>query len=102
MRGVLDWMACSSWRSFSIIFLFSCTIHVNRLNQIHSRYLIPDASRELGAIAISLLDTGQFANPYMLPTGPTAHLPPLIPFIISLIYRSFGRNIWFPLEVSIL
>lgn len=90
IRAVFDWMACSTWRSFSIIILFSLVIHVNQLNKVPKRYLVPDASRELGAIAISLLETGQFANPYMTPTGPTAHLPPVIPFILSLIYRVFG------------
>ena len=88
--AVVDWFACSSWRSFIFIFLFSFTIHVNQLDQIPSRYLIPTAYRELGAIAISLMETRQFANPYMIPTGPTAHLPPIIPFIISMIYRWFG------------
>jgi hypothetical protein len=90
VRAGVDWVVCSPWRSFFVIFLLSFAIRVNQLNQIHSRYLIPDASRELGAIAIALMETGQFANPYMIPTGPTAHLPPIIPFIISMIYRWFG------------
>lgn len=90
VRAGVDWVVCSPWRSFLVIFLFSFTIHVNQLNQIPSRHLIPNAYRELGAITISLTKTGQFANPYMIPTGPTAHLPPIIPYIISLIYRWFG------------
>ena len=85
LRAGVDWVVRSPWRSFIFIFLLSFTIHVNQVNQIPSRYLIPDASRALGAIAISLMQTGQFANPYMIPTGPTAHLPPIIPFIISMI-----------------
>ena len=92
IRAVFDWMACSTWRSFCIIIFFSLAIHVNQLNKVPNRYLVPDASRELGAIAISLFETGQFANPYMIQTGLTAHLPPVIPFINSLIYRVFGLN----------
>jgi hypothetical protein len=52
--------------------------------------LIPNPDWELNAIAISLMRIGKFANPYMLTTGPTAHLPPIYPFIFSLIYRLFG------------
>jgi hypothetical protein len=90
LRAGVDWIVCSPWRSFIVIFLLSFMIRFNQLNQIHSRYLIPDASWELVSIAISLLKTGQFANPYIIPTGPTAHLPPIYPFIFSMIYRWFG------------
>jgi hypothetical protein len=90
VRAGLDWIVCSPWRSFIVIFLLSVATHVNQLNQIPSGQLIPSAYRELGAIAISLMQTGQFANTYLIPTGPTAHLPPMIPFIISMIYRWFG------------
>ena len=90
LRSGVDWLACSPWRSFCIIFLLSLAVSINQLNQIPSRQLIPTAYRELGAIAISLMKTGQFADPYMISTGPTAHLPPIIPFIISMIYRWFG------------
>lgn len=90
LRTGVDWVVLSPWRSFIIIFLLGSTTQLHQLNQMHSRYLIPDASRELGAIAISLMETGEFANPYMIQTGPTAHLPPIIPFIVSLIYRWFG------------
>lgn len=90
VRTGVDWLVRAPWRSFIVIFLLSFAINVNQLNQIPSRHLIPSAYRELGAIAISLMKTGEFANPYMIPTGPTAHLPPIIPFIISMIYRWFG------------
>ena len=90
LRAGVDWFACSPWRSFGVIFLLSLALSINQLNQIPSRQLIPSAYRELGAIAISLMKTGQFADPYMISTGPTAHLPPIIPYIISMIYRGFG------------
>jgi hypothetical protein len=41
-------------------------------------------------VALSLLRTGQFADPYMIPTGPTAHPTPLSPALLALIYRAFG------------
>ncbi len=45
---------------------------------------------EMGRVALSLLDTGDFANPYMIPTGPTAHPTPLWPALQALIYAAFG------------
>jgi len=90
LRAGVVWMVDSPRRSFIVLFLLSFAIRVNQLNQIPSSYLIPTANRELGAIAISLMQTGQFANPYRIPTGPTAHLPPIYPFIVSVIYRWFG------------
>ena len=36
-----------------------------------------------GAIALSLVETGEFADPYLIHTGPTAHLPPIPPWILS-------------------
>jgi len=45
---------------------------------------------ETGRVALSLLRTGQFADPYMIPTGPTAHTLPLWPALLALIYQAFG------------
>lgn len=45
---------------------------------------------EMEQIARSLAQTGAFANPYHLPTGPTAHHAPLYPFLLSLIFRLWG------------
>ncbi|UCD42841.1 MAG: hypothetical protein JSV69_04345, partial [Chloroflexota bacterium] len=90
VRAVIDWFACSPWRSFLIIFLISIAVNVHQLNQLPRWSLIPTPDRELGAIAISFMRTGQLADPYVIPTGPTAHLPPVIPFILGMIYRWFG------------
>lgn len=93
LRAVLDWIASSPWRYFTLIFLLSLIIRLHQLNQLTSVYpesLAPSGEREKEAIAISLYSTGEFANPYVIPTGPTAHLPPVYPLIESWIYRIFG------------
>ncbi|PWB55788.1 MAG: hypothetical protein C3F13_03720 [Anaerolineales bacterium] len=93
MRGLLEWITGNPWRYFPLIFLLSLTIRIHQLNDLtreYPDYLAPTSESERGAIAISLLRTGEFANPYAIPTGPTAHLPPLVPLIESLIYRIFG------------
>jgi len=41
-------------------------------------------------VASSLVRTGRFADPYLVPSGPTAHPPPLWPAILALIYATFG------------
>ena len=90
LRAVVDWIAGSAWPYFMLIFLLSLAIRVHKLNQVSGRYLVPTDDRELGAIAISLMKTGEFADPYIIPTGPTAHLPPIPPLKDSLIYRALG------------
>jgi len=79
LRASVNWIANSAWQYFVLIFLISLAIRVHRLNQLSRRSLIPSTDRELGAIAISLTKTGEFAETYLMPTGPTAHLPPFSP-----------------------
>jgi hypothetical protein len=43
-------------------------------------------------VALSLLRTGEFADPYLIPSGPAAHPPPLWPGILALIYSAFGMT----------
>jgi hypothetical protein len=41
-------------------------------------------------IAHSIAKTGVFGNPFRVPTGPTAHTPPFVPFLLSFVYRFFS------------
>jgi len=52
----------------------------------------PNPDWETGAVSISLATTGEFANPYLIPTGPTAHMPPLYVATMSLVYRALGTG----------
>jgi len=45
---------------------------------------------EMEKIALSLAENGTFANPFKVPTGPTAHHAPVYPLLLSLIFRAFG------------
>jgi hypothetical protein len=89
-QAALDWLAQSPGTAFLFIFILAFAIRLEALMDIPSRYLIPTPRWELNAIAISLMETGQFADAYMIPTGPTAHLPPAYPYLFSLIYQIFG------------
>ena len=47
----------------------------------------PNVDRiEVSRIAESIAWQGKFADPYMIPTGPTAHNAPIYPFLLSLVY----------------
>ncbi|MHC4481337.1 MAG: hypothetical protein ACYS1C_10285 [Planctomycetota bacterium] len=63
------------------------------LTKVPHEYVIPHTRWEMEAVAVSLAQTGQFADPYALPTGPTAHLPPVLPGILGLIFRVFGLTL---------
>lgn len=89
-QTLLNWLAHSPVRAFIFIFALAFGIRLNSLMKIPSEYLVPDTNWELVAIAVSVLKTGQFADPYIVQTGPTAHLPPVYPAIFALIYSLFG------------
>ena len=44
-------------------------------------------------MAMSLYEKGAFADPYLLPTGPTAHVPPFHPALLAGIYRLLGPTL---------
>ena len=50
------------------------------------------APGETGLAAESLLATGTIANPYALPTGPTAHVSPLHVGLVAAVYGLLGPN----------
>jgi hypothetical protein len=48
------------------------------------------ARGEVQNIALTLAFSGRFADPYRIPTGPTAHTGPVYPAVNALIYRMAG------------
>lgn len=52
---------------------------------------IQDGTEEV-AIAHSLAAENTFANPFRVPTGPTAHSSPAYPFLLSLVYRALPQQ----------
>ena len=54
-------------------------------------------------VAVSLATTGHFANAFgLLATGPTAHVAPLHPFLLSLLYRLAGAGMGFSIAMHLL
>jgi hypothetical protein len=48
---------------------------------------------ELERVALSVANGTGFANPYAIPTGPTAHVAPLYTLFLALLYKTFGSGI---------
>ena len=93
LRTAVTWMARSPLRSFVLIFLLGFSIRLFFLTQASERAILPHDRWEDTAIATSLVERGEFADPYMIPTGPTAHLPPLVPGILALFWSLFGMGL---------
>ena len=89
-QSAVEWLANSPRLAFVFIFILAFGVRAYSLRHIPVINLLPNPDRELGAIARSLTETGQFANPYIIETGPTAHLPPIPPAIFALINYWFG------------
>ena len=47
---------------------------------------------ESGLAAINLLKTGIIGNPYPFPTGPTAHVSPVLVMYLAGVFAAFGPN----------
>ena len=71
-----------------LIFGLTLTVHFTfyRLTGLERTFEF----NEMEKIARSLAIDNVFGNPYALPTGPSAHHAPIYPFLLSLIFRTFG------------
>ena len=80
--------------AFVLIFLLSFAVRATLLLSLAERrenfYRLGSGIED--RVALSLLRTGGFADPYLIPSGPTAHPPPLWPGILALIYSAFGMT----------
>ena len=90
-RSTANWLVGSPVRAF--VFIFILAFAVRAYSWIKNPPYLPTPDRELGAIARSLAETGQFTDPYIMETGPTAHLPPIPPAILAFALSLFG-NTW--------
>ncbi len=93
LRIAVAWVARSPARAFILIFLLGLSIRVADLTTISARRILPNDRMEDTAIATALVERGEFADPYIIPSGPTAHLPPLVPGIHAFFWRVFGMGL---------
>jgi hypothetical protein len=93
LGSAVSWLARAPARAFLLIFVVGFSIRATLLLWVPREYIVPHTRWEMEAIAVSLAQRGTFADPYQIPTGPTAHHPPVYPVILSLIYRVFGLTL---------
>jgi hypothetical protein len=83
----------TTWRAFALVFLLHVGLHGFFLTLLDARHVAPHARFEVTAVAMSLYEKGTFADPYGLPTGPTAHMPPFHPALFAGIYHLLGPTL---------
>jgi hypothetical protein len=91
VRGICrfaDYLAARRRTCFAVLFILSFALRAGLLALfwINGSVFTGEAEK----VARSLALKGEFSNPYIEPTGPTAHLAPLYPAIASIVYRLFG------------
>ena len=92
MRG-LSALLSSPGRAFALVFLLNVGLHGFLLAKLDVRHVMPHTRYEVTAVAMSLYERGAFSDPYGLPTGPTAHVPPFHPALLAGIYRLLGPTL---------
>src|SRR5258708_5417949 len=74
--------------AFSIILTASAVLRWGQI--LASRPRPGRELNELEQVAHSLALLGSFGNPYLHPSGPTAHVAPGIPLLLGMVYAIFG------------
>ena len=72
------------------IFALAFFIRMSLVFVLHYYNTDLDLNSEISHIAAQFAKNFAFANPYMCPTGPTAHAAPAFPMILGSIYRAFA------------
>ncbi len=82
------------------IFACSCVVRLGfdfatgaYQNGAHALPASDRSAFEFVNIAESFARSGRLADPYSIPTGPTAHMPPVYPMLLGSVYRVFGPGV---------
>lgn len=86
-------LPCSPWQAFVLVFALHVGLQAFLLTKVPVRFVEPHTRWEVTAVAMSLYERGEFADPYAIPTGPTAHVPPFHPALIAAVYRLLGPTL---------
>ncbi|MGO9127681.1 MAG: hypothetical protein ACLP6G_22670 [Terriglobales bacterium] len=76
-------------RVAAALVIFSLSFGIRFTLLLHYRDKITTVG-EGPRIAYALITKGEFADPYIVPTGPTAHTTPFFPFLLAAVYKVFG------------
>ena len=91
LRDGLEYLGDRPWLSFLLIFSLAAAVRFALLSTAPAWAVRGHAEAE--SIAFTLATQGRFADPFGVPTGPTAFTAPFYPFVLSLVYRVLGTGI---------
>jgi len=83
------------WRVSIAIFLAALLYRVAWVivtDQVHQFPL-----KEMVRTGRTFAERGELADPFVIPTGPTAHIPPLYPMFLGVLFKLFGTGV--PAEI---
>jgi hypothetical protein len=89
IRRIVAYLTAHKGVAFLLIFTVAFAIRLVML--VHYRHDIDQVGEE-PKIAYALIAKGEFADPYVLPTGPTAHSTPFFPVLLVGVYKTFGTG----------
>ena len=89
------WIKNFKGKDFTLIFILSVSLRTALLFSwmIPIDYIFPETVGEIGRVAKNLALTGNYSDPYIIPTGPTAHPLPLFTGLLALVYKLFGLTL---------
>lgn len=88
-----DRLPLSARRAFFLVFALHVGLQGFLLTKVPVRLVEPHSRWEVTAVAMSLYERGEFADPYAIPTGPTAHVAPFHPALIAAVYHLLGPTL---------
>jgi hypothetical protein len=91
LRDCLEYLGQRPWLSFLLIFSLAAAIRFALLTFAPVDVLT--GRGEAQNIGVTLATQGRFADPFDIPTGPSAHNPPFFPTLVALLYRALGMGI---------
>src|ERR1035437_5237480 len=89
-RPFIAYLAAHRLVAFLAIFSLSFAIRFSILIYVPRPEMLQSAEASL--IANAIASKGQFADPFAVPTGPTAHLTPFYPVLLAGINQVFGTG----------
>jgi hypothetical protein len=89
-RRIIEYFTLHRSLAFLAIFSLSFVIRFSILTRVPRAEVL--SSGEATRIANALVSKGQFADPFLTPTGPTAHTTPFFPLLIAGVYKIFGSG----------
>ena len=81
----VPWRACLLVFVVALGFRLACVVATDQIHDF--------PRKEMVKIAMAFAEKGELADPYSVPTGPSALAPPAYPIFLGLIFRVFGTGV---------